>query len=190
MLIHFLFSFGFVYHHCVSFFFLVRTAYFHFCFYSLYLHTLFSYVSLTNKKIGTKGKGGAKDWWGFFFFFLVYNNGNQAGWAGYHYHYYGNLPGAWWEIRSWGIFVWIFFLESQLAILLVSLKTKIGRRCEFYPKIAEGEREKREEKGRNRTEQNGTDHHYNNNKKKKKLWNAIFRFTLWYACLWWCSILS
>ena len=67
-------------------------------------------------------------------------------------------------------------MESQLAILLVSLKTKIGRRCEFYPKIAEGEREKREEKGRNRTEQNGTDHHYNNNKKKKETVECYFSF--------------
>jgi len=58
-----------------------------------------------------------------------------------------------------GEFCMDFFLGSQLAILLVSLKTRIRRRCEFYPKIAEGENKK--EKGRNRTEQNGTEHHDN-----------------------------
>ena len=74
-----------------------------------------------------------------------------------------------------------FFLECRLAILLVSLKARIGRRCEFYPKIAEGERlrEKREKRKdvteRSRTEQTTTT---TTTKKKKKPWNAIFRFTL------------
>jgi len=64
------------------FFFLVLDACLCFRFYSLYLHTLFSYVSLTNKKkVGTgrgrpwrsgcrEGRGG-EDWWIFFFFLTL-----------------------------------------------------------------------------------------------------------------------
>jgi len=75
--------------------------------------------------------------------------------------------------------LFFFFLECRLAILLVSLKARIGRRCEFYPKIAEGERlrEKREKRKdvteRSRTEQTTTT---TTTKKKKKTVECYFSF--------------
>jgi len=113
MLIHFLYSFGFVYHHACLFFGSHRLLSL------LLLLTLLTYTLLSrfiNKQKNwhkgspwRSGGEGRSQGLVFFLFFLVYHDGNLAGWAGYHYHYYGNLLGAWWEIRSWGIFVWIFF---------------------------------------------------------------------------------